>query len=245
MTPLPKRRLSTRRQGDRRSHFKLTLVGLILCPDVQQLWFLQRQTGQSSQTEGTKNYKMKTPLDPRHTRRQRIVQELFATNANPTTRVTDEKTSAIFKNLNTVDKIIKDCAPEWEIDKINPIDLAVLRESIFELVFERKEPPKVVIDEAIELAKEFGNESSPAFINGALGKALTNRIRILGVIADKLGVEPGKLSPDSNLKADLNATDLEIADLLTALEQSLGLTPGQAAKFVTVGDILEFVEDQQ
>lgn len=188
---------------------------------------------------------MKTALDPRHTRRQKVVQELFSWNANKKTELTDEKSVAAVSIVDKLDAVIKDAAPEWEIDKINPIDLAVLRESVFELVFERKEPPKVVIDEAIELAKEFGNESSPAFINGALGKALTSQTRILGIIADKLGAEPGKLAPEANLKADLNATDLEIADLITTLEQELNLTPGKVSSFATVGDILEFVEDQQ
>ena len=187
---------------------------------------------------------MKTPLDPRHTRRQKIVQELFAWNANRSTKLADEKSLAVVGNIDTINSLIKECAPEWEIDKTNPIDLAVLRLAIFELALEHKEPPKAVIDEAIELAKEFGNESSPAFINGALGKALSTRIRILKIIADKLGVEAEKLTPEANLKADLNATDLEIADLVTTLEQELNLSGGAPEEFVTVGDILEFIEEQ-
>lgn len=187
---------------------------------------------------------MKTALDPRHTRRQKIVQELFAWNANRQSVLTDPRSQGVVDHINQLDKIIRDSAPEWEIDKINPIDLAILRTACFELALEHKEPPKVIIDEAIELAKEFGNESSPAFINGALGKALTNQERILSLVANKLGIEKEKLVPEAHLKTDLNITDMEIADLTTMLEQELGLPIGKAASFTTVGDLLEFVEEQ-
>lgn len=187
---------------------------------------------------------MKTALDPRHTRRQKTVQELFAWNANRASTLTDERSANIVKNIAAIDTVISQCAPEWEINKINPIDLAVLRLAVYELVFEHKEPPKVIIDEAIELAKEFGSESSPAFINGALGKALTSQSRILHLIADKLGVEQERLRPEANLKADLNATDLEIADLVTTLEKELNLPVGKTNDFVTVADLLEFIDDQ-
>ena len=57
---------------------------------------------------------------------------------------------------------------DWPIEKINRIDLAILHLSIYELLNE-KTPPKVVIDEAVELAKEFGSEASGSFVNGVLG----------------------------------------------------------------------------
>ncbi len=78
-------------------------------------------------------------------------------------------TEAIFRKRQKIDKIIGKAAPEFPIDKINKIDLAILRLAVFELAIEKKEPPKVIIDEAIELAKEYGGETSPQFINGALG----------------------------------------------------------------------------
>lgn len=62
-----------------------------------------------------------------------------------------------------------EAAPKWPIEKINRIDLAILRLAVWELFYKRKTPPKVAIDEAIELAKEFGAENSPSFINGVLG----------------------------------------------------------------------------
>ena len=63
---------------------------------------------------------------------------------------------------------IKKAAPTWPIEKLNKIDLAILRLAVFELE-NQQTPPKVVIDEAIELAKEFGAESSASFVNGVLG----------------------------------------------------------------------------
>lgn len=72
-------------------------------------------------------------------------------------------------NINQIDKIIEDSAPEWPLDKIPKVDLVALRIAIYELKVAKSAPPKVVIDEAIELAKEFGNDSSQKFVNGVLG----------------------------------------------------------------------------
>ena len=67
---------------------------------------------------------------------------------------------------------ITKAAPEYPIAKINRVDLAILRLAVYELLVEKREPPKVIIDEAVELAKEYGGETSPAFVNGALGKLI-------------------------------------------------------------------------
>lgn len=70
-----------------------------------------------------------------------------------------------------LDNIIEKAAPMWPIDQIDMIDRNVLRLGLYELLYENKEevPPKVAINEAIELAKSFGGESSGKFINGVLG----------------------------------------------------------------------------
>jgi len=77
--------------------------------------------------------------------------------------------SDIIKNMKIIDEQIEKSAPEWPVEKIAKIDLSILRLSIYELTQNKKEPAKVVIDEAIELAKEFGNPNSPQFVNGVLG----------------------------------------------------------------------------
>jgi len=77
----------------------------------------------------------------------------------------------VVKNLNKIDKIIEKSAPEWPIDQITIVDRNVLRIGLYELLFGKRDevPPKVAINEAIELAKSFGGESSGKFINGVLG----------------------------------------------------------------------------
>ncbi len=79
--------------------------------------------------------------------------------------------TGVVEHLPEIDKIIATSAPEWPIDQITIIDRNVLRIGLYELLFGDKEavPPKVAINEAIELAKSFGGESSGKFINGVLG----------------------------------------------------------------------------
>lgn len=115
---------------------------------------------------------MKTALDPRHKSRQEVVKLLFSYSFYNGQSIPNAKAKSIIENLSEIDAKIKVIAPEFPIEKINKVDLAILRLAIFELQYEKNAPPKVIIDEAIELAKEFGGESSPAFINGALGKLL-------------------------------------------------------------------------
>lgn len=85
-----------------------------------------------------------------------------------------KETKAILAQRARIDECIRIAAPQFPIDKINKADLAILRLAVHELIVEKKEPPKVIIDEAIELAKEFGGETSPAFINGALGNIISH-----------------------------------------------------------------------
>lgn len=75
------------------------------------------------------------------------------------------------KHGNSIDEMIEKCAPEWPISQITAVDRNILRLGIFELIHGNYEevPPKVAINEAIELAKTFGGESSARFINGVLG----------------------------------------------------------------------------
>lgn len=115
---------------------------------------------------------MKTSSDPRHLERIKIMQELFSAGFNAGQDVQQKKSRLILSKLKDIDEKIKESAPKWEIEKINRIDLAILRLAVFELLIEKKNPPKVTVDESVELAKEYGSESSPGFINGALGKII-------------------------------------------------------------------------
>ncbi len=79
--------------------------------------------------------------------------------------------NGVVENLEKLDKIIAKSAPEWPIEQITIVDRNVLRIGLFELLFSSRDevPPKVAINEAIELAKTFGGDSSGKFINGVLG----------------------------------------------------------------------------
>lgn len=79
-----------------------------------------------------------------------------------------ELLNGALKFRNEEDKLIAKYAPEWPIEKIAPIDRAILELAVFEMLHSKDVPAVVAIDEAIELAKSFGNEKSPKFINGVL-----------------------------------------------------------------------------
>ena len=118
---------------------------------------------------------MKTALDPRHRRRQEIVKILYAQSFR-SNHTSVKQIRDINDHLEKIDVAIAEIAPDFPIDKIHKVDLAILRLAVYELMIEKKEPPKVVIDEAVELAKEFGGDASPSFVNGALGKLIkTNK----------------------------------------------------------------------
>lgn len=72
-------------------------------------------------------------------------------------------------NITKADDFIAPAAPEWPIDQIAKMDLTILRLAVYELMIKREVPPKVVINEAVELAKSFGGDNSSKFINGVLG----------------------------------------------------------------------------
>jgi transcription antitermination protein NusB len=113
---------------------------------------------------------MKTSSDPRHKKRIDLMQKLFALSFG-TTKVTP-KIQPIVDSFASIDKQIQKAAPEWPLEKIAKIDLAILRLATYELTIKKTEPPKVVIDEAVELAKSYGNDNSAKFVNGVLGSIL-------------------------------------------------------------------------
>ncbi len=77
----------------------------------------------------------------------------------------------VIKHIKDIDKLITKCAPEWPLDQIAAVDRNTLRIGTYELLYGDYDqtPPKVAINEAIEIAKAYGTDSSPRFINGVLG----------------------------------------------------------------------------
>jgi N utilization substance protein B len=116
---------------------------------------------------------MKTAADPRHLKRRETVKLLFAETFSHQDNLTDLAKKILAKK-DKIDEEINKAAPTWPIDKLNRIDLAILRLSVYELE-NADTPPKVVIDEAVELGKELGSENSGSFVNGVLGTIYKER----------------------------------------------------------------------
>lgn len=114
-------------------------------------------------------------MDRRHQARISIVQTLFSHQFAPnhTSDDIDTKIREILKQQAEINKFITEAAPKFPLDKIAKVDLSILQLATFELMFEKKTPPKVIINEAVELAHELGSEKSPSFVNAVLGKIFT------------------------------------------------------------------------
>lgn len=136
---------------------------------------------------------MKKSTDPRHSARLLALQKLFYLDfsENNSTFKTDEVTIqdlieedeikkydeklyndlivGVPKNREACDNMITKFAPQWPLAQIKRVDLQILRMALYEGFIGKVTPPKVAIDEAIELGKEFGGNASDKFVNGVLG----------------------------------------------------------------------------
>lgn len=119
------------------------------------------------------------PQDPRHIRRVSFMQRAFAYTFLPSDESKqdfNEKNKDLVefvKQLDQLDAKIQAAATERPLAQVNKVDLAILRTVMFEWETAHT-PVKVLINEGVEIAKEFGTESSPKFVNGVLAKLLTN-----------------------------------------------------------------------
>ena len=119
----------------------------------------------------------------------------------------DTLLSGILGKQPELDLVIEKAAPEWPIDRISPVDRNILRLGLYELLFaDRKEvPAKVAINEAIELAKQFGGDNSSRFVNG-----------VLGAVYKEIG-EPGKEEIGKKKKKDVPFNEMPIERLAGAV----------------------------
>jgi N utilization substance protein B len=113
-------------------------------------------------------------------RRPEVVVErlLSETNLSPeNSEFVRELVSGTLKNRDEIDRHIQKLAPAWPVNQLALVDRNILRLAIFEILFDNKVPVKVAVNEAVELAKTFGSESSGKFVNGVLGSvsAIANR----------------------------------------------------------------------
>jgi len=116
-------------------------------------------------------------MDPRHRQRIKIVQNLFSCSFKKKTKTLPypklkEINKKILKSIKEIDKLIADEAPKFPIEKISKTDLSILRWGVYELMINKTLPHKVIINEAIELAKDLAGEKSYGFVNAVLGKIL-------------------------------------------------------------------------
>lgn len=112
-------------------------------------------------------------IDRRHLARIKIIQNLYAWEVGKDLKTIpypkDLKSKKILSKKDEIDSLIKKYASRFPLKEIAKVDLAILRWAIYEVLFDKKLPYKVVIDEAVELAKELSSENSYSFVNGVLG----------------------------------------------------------------------------
>lgn len=89
--------------------------------------------------------------------------------AGETEKFALELVRGVIENRERIDETIRRTAPAWPLDQIAAVDRNILRLAIYEVLIDNKVPMRAAINEAVELAKEFGGETSPKFINGVLG----------------------------------------------------------------------------
>lgn len=114
------------------------------------------------------------------------VDEILARNISRYQDMVDDKAfindlvNGVLAHTDGLDSVLQPVAPEWPINQINRMDRIVLWIGLYELTYAQGIPPKVVINEAVELAKAFGGENSSKFVNGVLGTVLRNREQASG-----------------------------------------------------------------
>lgn len=99
-----------------------------------------------------------------------------------------------------LDKILQPAAPEWPVDQIARIDKIILRMAICELLYQKDTPPKVAINEAVELGKRFGSDNSSKFINGVLGTVYREQIKSESQPESKKSKSQSSEGPESQSK---------------------------------------------
>jgi len=95
---------------------------------------------------------------------------------SPTRTMADRLAIGAHSRVEEIDSAIEEAASNWRLDRIAPVDRTILRLGTFELIGEPDTPAAVVLDEAVELAKRFGEAASPGFVNGVLD-AIRRRVR--------------------------------------------------------------------
>jgi transcription antitermination factor NusB len=114
-------------------------------------------------------------MDSRHLKRIETVQQLYSSIFAPVPlEPYSEKTQKVLAKQAEIDEKINEFAAKHSTEKIAKTDLSILRLGVYDLLHEADIPPRVTINEAVDLAKEMGGDKSPGFINAVLGQIYTN-----------------------------------------------------------------------
>jgi N utilization substance protein B len=102
---------------------------------------------------------------------QDILERLLEEAAAPpeVAAFTRELVAGVLTHVSEIDEVIRQKAPAWPLEQVAVVDRNILRLAIFEILLDNRVPVRAAINEAVELAKAFGGESSPKFVNGVLG----------------------------------------------------------------------------
>lgn len=126
----------------------------------------------------------------------------FAPNVKEGTEYVKETIFGILKKQKEIDDILRQAAPQWPIPQISLVDRNILRLGIYELLYVKKIPPKVAINEAIEIAKKYGGRASGRFVNGVLGgiykKVEKGQIKMVEKIPEKPEEKEKKEKEENN-----------------------------------------------
>jgi len=113
--------------------------------------------------------------DVRGTDPKELLAERLAQADPPVPDYTAELVEGVTDNLERIDRVLGEHSERWTVERMPPVDRAVLRLALYELIVCEDVPDAVVIDEAVELAKSLSTDESPRFVNGVLGRVLRER----------------------------------------------------------------------
>ncbi len=181
----------------------------------------------------------------------------------------EELVHGVLAHLSQIDEAIESAAHEWPLAQMARIDKNVLRVAIYEILFNNSVPAKVAINEAVELAKQFGSDTSSRFVNGVLGTIFSRSqglpassagseerymtsmskedilAKLKPIIAEQLGVDESEVKEDASFTEDLNADSLDLVEMIMSLEEQfhLQISDEDAEKITTVGEAVDYISE--
>jgi acyl carrier protein len=176
----------------------------------------------------------------------------------------------VLAHLAAIDATIQEAAPEWPISQMARIDKSILRLAVYEILYNNAVPAKAAINEAVELAKSFGSDTSSRFVNGVLGTIYSRSqsssassagsevmsvsamskedilAKLKPVVAEQLGVDESDVKEDASFTEDLNADSLDLVELIMSLEEQfqLQISDEDAEKITTVGEAVDYIYEK-